>query len=103
MLRAVPSIVTATRFALRSLGGQPFPVANSGIGRGNARRAGASRCRPALQFYWRESIASTFGGGQRSLAQSINDEADQRDTDAGIGDVKSRTRIGQQNIEVNEK
>src|SRR5437762_14245431 len=78
MVRAVPSIVTATSFALCSLVGQPFPVASLG----SAERT------PALQFCWRESIASIFGRGQRSLSQGMNDEADHRDTDAGIGDVE---------------
>ena len=94
MVRAVPSIVTVNSFALRSLVGQPFPVASFGIG----RRASGSQRAPALPFYWRESIASTFGRGQRFLAQGMNDEADHRDTDAGVSDVESRPRIGKANM-----
>src|SRR5439155_9459840 len=83
MVRAVPSIVTVNSFALRSLVGQPFPVASFGVGR---RACGPLRP-GAFLVYCRESIASTFGRGQRFLAQGMNDEADHSDTDAGVSDV----------------
>src|SRR5438132_4188652 len=94
MVRAVPFIVTVNSFALRSLVGQPFPVASWGSAGGLPAR----RERLPLPFYWRESIASTFGRGQRFLAQGMNDEADHRDTDAGVSDVESRPRIGKANM-----
>jgi hypothetical protein len=33
----------------------------------------------------------------------MNDEADNRDTDAGIGDVEGRPGIGKANMQINEK
>src|SRR6266853_3350609 len=53
---------------------------------------------PALQVCSRESIASIFGRGGRFLSQGMNDEADDCDTDAGIGDVESRPGIGKANM-----
>src|SRR6266480_6115210 len=47
---------------------------------------------------WRESIASVFGRGGRFLSQGMNDEADNCDTDAGIGDVEGRPGIGKANM-----
>src|SRR6266581_3966263 len=94
MVRAVPSIVTVTSFALCSLVGQPFPVARS------VRQAGLPACR-AIQLG--ESACPTILcprclGRGRFLAQGMNDEADHRDTDAGIGDVEGRPRVGKANM-----
>src|SRR5437588_13057250 len=67
MVRAVSSIVTVTIFALRSLVGQPLPVATLGIGR---------RERLPYKFCVRESIGFSFGGGRRFLSQGMKDDAD---------------------------
>ena len=48
---------------------------------------------PILQFY-----VGVVQGGRRSLAQGVNDEANHRDTDTGIGDVEGRPRIGKANM-----
>src|SRR5438552_4699044 len=79
MLRAVPSIVTATSFALCSLVGQPFPVASLGIGKPERLPCNSAGANQSL-------LPSAVDSG--FLAQGMNDEADHRGTDAGIGDVK---------------
>src|SRR5438270_917970 len=48
------------------------------------------------------SIAPTFGRGW-FLPQSVNDKADYCDADAGVGDVEGRPRIGEANVQIEEK
>src|SRR5437762_8217603 len=97
MVRAVPSIVTATSFALCSLVGQPFPVASLGESAGGlpARRERLP-CNLAAERGRLRSI--TLRGDHRFLSQGMNDEADHRDTDAGIGDVEGWPRVGKANM-----
>jgi hypothetical protein len=48
------------------------------------------------------SIAPTFGRG-RFLAQGVNDKGDDCDADAGIGDVEGWPRVGEANVQIEEK
>ena len=48
------------------------------------------------------SIAPTFGS-RRFLPQGVNDEADDGDANAGIGDIEGWPRVGKANVQVEEK
>ena len=48
------------------------------------------------------SIAPTFGS-RRFLPHGVNDEADDGDANAGIGDIEGRPRVGKAKVQVEEK
>ena len=86
MARAVFSIVKLHRSSRRAVGRYTEP--------------------PVCHLRARErlrSIAPTFGRGRRFLSQGVNDEANDCDADAGIGDVEGWPRVGEANVQIEEK